>query len=336
MTLSEFSYRLPDELIARTPLEDRAASRMLIVDRKAGKWTDSRFRDLPSQLRPGDALILNDTRVMPARIFASRAGGSAPVEVLFLKPVNEQRREWQVLVRPGRRLHEGSVLTFDDTLGAMVIAEGERGERTIRLMGGGQLDDVLERLGHMPLPPYLKREDTPADRERYQTVYAKETGSAAAPTAGLHFTPEVLEQCRAAGAAMETVTLHVGLGTFAPLNSDVVEQVRLHAERYRIAPETAERINAARRRLAVGTTSVRTLETWASRGELSGETDLYIYPGFVFQKVDAMLTNFHLPESSLLLLVAAFAGKELILDAYRHAVREKYRFFSYGDCMLIL
>ncbi len=309
---------------------------MLVVDRATGRWEDRHFRDLPHYLRRGDALILNDTRVMPSRLYGHRAGGSGTVEVLFLRPLHPQRREWQVLVRPGRRLHEGAVIEFDETLGAMVLDAGERGERTVRLMGSGSLDDVLERLGHMPLPPYIKREDRPADRERYQTVYAREVGSAAAPTAGLHFTEPVMDRCRESGAAVEYVTLHVGLGTFAPLRTENVEDVQLHAEWYRITEDVAARVQAADRRVAVGTTTVRTLESWAQTGNLSGDTRLFITPGFVFRRVDALLTNFHLPESSLLMLVCALGGTELMLAAYRHAVEKRYRFFSYGDCMLIL
>jgi S-adenosylmethionine:tRNA ribosyltransferase-isomerase len=336
LKIADFQFDLPPDLIAQQPLEDRAASRMLVVDRASGTWQDRSFRDLPGYLRPGDCLVLNDTRVMPSRIYGRRAGGSGTVEVLFLKPLNLDRREWQALVRPGRRLHEGSIIEFDDTLGAVVEDTGDRGERTLRLLGPGTLEDAMERLGHMPLPPYIRRDDAPTDRERYQTVFAREPGSAAAPTAGLHFTPEVLDACRAAGAQVEHVTLHVGLGTFAPLRADTIDQVRLHSERYRIAPEAAAAIRQAARRVCAGTTTVRTLETFARTNALDGETDLFISPGFAFRMTDAMLTNFHLPESSLLILVAAFAGPELTLDAYRHAVRERYRFFSYGDCMLIV
>jgi S-adenosylmethionine:tRNA ribosyltransferase-isomerase len=335
LKIADFHFDLPPELIAQQPLGDRAASRMLVVDRASGTRQDRTFRDLPAYLRPGDCLVLNDTRVMPSRIYARRAGGTGTVEVLFLRPLDEERREWQTLVRPGRRLHEGSIVEFDDTLGAVVSDTGERGERTLRLLGPGSLEDVMQRLGHMPLPPYIRRDDAAADRERYQTVFAREPGSAAAPTAGLHFTPEVLDACRAAGADIRYVTLHVGLGTFAPLRTDTVEQVRLHSERYRIGPEAARAIQRAERRICVGTTSVRTLETFARTGAHEGDTELFISPGFEFRLTNAMLTNFHLPESSLLILVSAFAGRELILDAYAHAVRERYRFFSYGDCMLI-
>jgi S-adenosylmethionine:tRNA ribosyltransferase-isomerase len=336
LKIADFHFDLPPELIAQQPLEDRAGSRMLVVDRAAGAWEDRMFRDLPTYLRAGDCLVLNDTRVIPSRIFGRRAGGASPVEVLFLRPSNVERREWQALVRPGRRLREGSIIEFDETLGAVVADSGERGERTLRLLGPGNLEDVMQRLGHVPLPPYIRRGDTPADRERYQTVFAREPGSAAAPTAGLHFTPEILNACRAAGAAVEYITLHVGLGTFAPLRADSVEQVRLHSERYRIAPAAAAAIQRAGRRLCVGTTTVRTLETFARTGALEGDTELFIAPGFEFRLTSALLTNFHLPESSLLILVSAFAGRELILHAYRHAVRQRYRFFSYGDCMLIL
>jgi S-adenosylmethionine:tRNA ribosyltransferase-isomerase len=336
LKVSEFHFDLPPDLIAQAPLPDRDGGRMLVLRRANGSLTDARFRDLPQYLAPGDAVILNDTRVMPARVFGRRAGGTGDVEVLFLKPLSADRRQWQVLVRPGRRLHEGAIIEFDETLGCVVNGTGERGERIVKLLGSGNLEDLLDRRGHMPLPPYIRREDQPHDRERYQTVYARERGSAAAPTAGLHFTPEVLEQCRAAGANTEFVTLHVGLGTFAPLRADRVEEVRLHAERYRIAEDAWARIRAAGRRLAVGTTSVRTLESAAHSAELEGETELFVSPGFEFRAVDAMLTNFHLPESSLLMLVAAFAGMEATLAAYRHAVRERYRFFSYGDCMLVL
>lgn len=336
MKVRDFHFELPPELIAQEPLAERDASRMLVVDRATGSWRDAQFRELPALLGPGDCLIFNDTRVMPSRLFGKRAGGRGAVEVLFLRPVAPQRREWQVLVRPGRRLQEGAVIQFDAHLGAVVLDCGEGGERTVRLMGPGSLEETLERSGHMPLPPYIRRQDAPLDRERYQTVYARESGSAAAPTAGLHFTQRVLDACRAAGAATEFVTLHVGLGTFAPLRVETVEEVRLHHEWYRILPETAARIDAASRRLAIGTTTVRTLESWAATGQLTGDTDLFISPGFQFQKVDALLTNFHLPESSLLMLVAAFAGRELILAAYRYAVQQRYRFFSYGDCMLIL
>lgn len=311
---------------------------MLVLNRATGAIEDKLFRDLPGYLSPGDCLILNDTRVMPSRIYGSRVGGTREnnVEVLFLKPLTPDRREWQCLVRPGRRLHEGAVIEFDDTLGGVVVDTGERGERRIKLMGGGNLDEVLQRLGHMPLPPYIRRNDNRQDRERYQTVFSREAGSAAAPTAGLHFTEKVLGQCRDAGAIAAYVTLHVGLGTFSPLRKEIVEEVKLHSENYVISSESASLIESANRRIAVGTTSVRTVESWQQSGQLAGETDIFIYPGYQFRRIDGLLTNFHLPESSLLMLVAAFGGKDQVLAAYRHAVMKKYRFFSYGDCMLIL
>ena len=308
---------------------------MLVVDRARESWEDRNFRDLPEFLREGDCLVLNDTRVRPSRLYGTRAGGTGTVEVLLLESLSADQRLWRVLVRPGRRLHEGAVITFDKTLGAIVTGTGDRGERTIRMLGDIDIDAAIERLGHMPLPPYIRREDTSGDRERYQTIYSKEPGSAAAPTAGLHFTPEILERCRATGADTARVTLHVGLGTFAPLRTEVVEEARLHDERYSVAGEEEKKIRNARRRVAIGTTSVRTLETLARSGELSGKTNLFLYPGAEFLLTDAMLTNFHLPESSLLMLVCAFGGTDLILSAYRHAVSQKYRFFSYGDCMLV-
>lgn len=309
---------------------------MLVVNRTTGELQDRMFRDLPEFLQCGDCLILNDTRVMPSRIYGARAGGTSDVEVLFLKPLTPDRREWQCLVRPGRRLHEGAVIEFDDTLGGVVVDTGERGERRIKLLGNGNLDDVLQRRGHMPLPPYIRRDDTKSDRERYQTVFSREAGSAAAPTAGLHFTDKVLKQCQNAGAQTAFVTLHVGLGTFSPLRKEIVEEVKLHSENYLIQPESAAVIESAKRRIAVGTTSVRTVESWQMKGQLAGETDIFIYPGYQFRMIDGLLTNFHLPESSLLMLVAAFGGKDQVMAAYEHALKKKYRFFSYGDCMLIL
>jgi S-adenosylmethionine:tRNA ribosyltransferase-isomerase len=354
MTLDEFDFVLPEGAIAQQPLEDRAASRMLVVHRGEGRWEDRTFRDLPSDLRPGDCLVLNDSKVIPARLFGHRAGvRSLPigkknptrheyltgkVEVLLERALTPDQLTWRVLARPGRKLHIGERITFSDDLEAEILARGEFGERTLRFHARGDFYEALERAGHVPLPPYIHREDTPQDRRWYQTVFARERGSAAAPTAGLHFTPEVLEACRAAGSGIAKVTLHVGLGTFQPIHAAEIEQAKLHSERYAISPETARQIREARRVIAVGTTAVRTVETAAAREwrELQGETDLFVRPGFVFRRVDAMLTNFHLPQSSLLILVCAFGGRELILEAYRHAVASGYRFYSYGDCMLIL
>ncbi len=355
MDLAEFDYALPEDLIAQTPLEDRAAARMLVLDRARGSWEDRLFRDLPAFLGAGDCLVLNDSRVFPARLFGRRAGVHAlpvgrknparrehltgEVEVLLLRPLDGWAREWEALVHPGKKMRVGERVLFPGGLEAEVIARGEFGERALRFHTGRDLYAEIEKIGHVPLPPYIRRPDEAADRERYQTVFARERGSAAAPTAGLHFTPEVLDACRAAGADAAFVTLHVGLGTFQPLRGERVEDLHLHRERYRITAENAARMAAARRLLAVGTTSLRTIES-AMRGgglrESAGETGLFIYPGFEFQAAGALLTNFHLPRTSLLLLVCAFAGRRLALEAYRHAVARRYRFYSYGDCMLIV
>jgi S-adenosylmethionine:tRNA ribosyltransferase-isomerase len=339
MNLSEFDYRLPDELIAQKPLEDRAASRMLVVHRSTGRLEDRVFRELPQYLRPGDCLVINDTRVVPSRLYGRKEGYAREVEIFLLTPQDPGRTLWTALVRPGRHLHESARVRISDRLSVEILETRVRGERLVRVECEGDLDEEMERIGHVPLPPYIHRPDEAADRERYQTVFATRRGSAAAPTAGLHFTPEILDACRAAGAEIAPVTLHVGLGTFQPLLNETVAENRLHTERFMIPEESARKLAAAARRVAVGTTVVRTLESAARAGGLracEGETDLFIYPGYRFQAVDAMLTNFHLPRSSLLLLVCAFGGKELILEAYRHAVEQRYRFFSYGDCMLIL
>jgi S-adenosylmethionine:tRNA ribosyltransferase-isomerase len=348
--LAEFDYHLPDERIAQEALPDRAASRMLVVYRDEGRWEDRQFREFPEFLRAGDCLVLNDSRVFPARLYGHRAGvGSLPVgrhnpkrlehlsgrvEVFLLKSVSEDGRDWQALVRPGRKMRTGERIAFGEGLEAEILARGEFGERTVRFHGPQDLYAAFDRIGHVPLPPYIRRADTPADRERYQTVFARERGSVAAPTAGLHFTPEILARCGAAEIAR--VTLHVGLGTFQPLHEEQVECAKLHSEQYCITEESAARIARARRVVAVGTTSVRTIETAARTGQLAGETDIFLYPGVPFLKTGAMLTNFHLPRTSLLLLVCAFAGKELTLAAYRYAVEQKYRFYSYGDCMLLI
>jgi S-adenosylmethionine:tRNA ribosyltransferase-isomerase len=353
--LSAFDFDLPEELIAQEPAADRAGSRMLVVHRAERRWGDRVFRDFPSFLGPGDCLVLNDSRVFPARLLGHRAGVrslpigrnnpkrreylSGQVEVFLLHPVSADGRDWNALVRPGRKMRTGELLHFDGGLEAEIVGRGEFGERIVRFHHEGDLYQEFERIGHVPLPPYIKREDRPEDRERYQTVFARERGSVAAPTAGLHFTPEVLEACRARGATVACVTLHVGLGTFQPLHDEQVERARLHAEWYRITEENAALMRAARRLVCVGTTSVRTLESALRRGPLEaqeGETDIFLYPGAEFRRTGAMLTNFHLPRTSLLLLVCAFAGTELALAAYRHAVESRYRFYSYGDCMLLL
>jgi S-adenosylmethionine:tRNA ribosyltransferase-isomerase len=336
MKLSDFDYDLPPELIAQEPPEARDGARMLVVDRETETWEDRLFRDLPDYLQPGDCLVLNQSRVIPSRLFAE----NPKRQVTLLEPLTADAREWRALVRPGRRMTTGTVVAFDDRLSLEITSHGERGERTVRFPADVDVYAELDRAGHMPLPPYIRRKDTGTDRERYQTVFAQERGSVAAPTAGLHFTPEVLERAQQRGVATARVTLHVGLGTFQPIDREDFENHELHYERYSIAPDQWQQIEDAKRVVAVGTTSVRTVESAARTGELSGNTNLFIYPGSdsgqQFRKVGAMLTNFHLPHTSLLLLVAALAGKDLTMAAYRHAVEARYRFFSYGDCMLIL
>ncbi len=339
MMLSDFDYHLPDDLIAQVPLADRSASRMMVVDRATGRLEDRSFKDLPSYLGAGDCLALNDTRVFAARLFGAKPGYERQVEIFLLRAEDKERKFWTALVRPGRHLHEGTRVEISPTLRAQVLETRVRGERLIHLECDGDLDAELRSAGHVPLPPYIHRADETTDQERYQTVYAEQPGSVAAPTAGLHFTPDVLAACQTAGADIAKLTLHIGLGTFQPLQNPEVEANHLHTEAFAITAEAAAKLAAARRRIAVGTTAVRTLETAALRGgliEQSGETDMFIYPGHQFKAVDAMLTNFHLPKSSLLLLVSAFAGRDLILHAYQHAADQRYRFFSYGDCMLIL
>ena len=365
MLISDFDYVLPPERIAQQALADRAASRMLHLERTSSSWRDLGFRELPGLLRPDDLLVLNNTRVFPARLFGHRSGVRAQpvsprnpaareflkgqVEVLLTRQRGE--REWQALVRPGRKIGVGERLQFGEPiegnaeLEAEVIARGEFGERTLRFAPVEDFFAAVERLGHVPLPPYIARPDAPPDRERYQTVYARERGSVAAPTAGLHFTPEIFERIRARGIEAAEVTLHVGLGTFQPVHVERVEDHKMHGEAYSISAQAAEQLNRARaggrRVVAVGTTTVRTLEH-AARQTPEGriepgrrEAELFIYPGFDFHVVGALLTNFHLPQSTLLMLVAAFAGRERLLAAYRHAVEEEYRFYSYGDCMLV-
>jgi S-adenosylmethionine:tRNA ribosyltransferase-isomerase len=356
MNLADFDYSLPPELIAQEPLADRSASRMLVVYREQDRWEDRSFREFPQFLRPGDCVVLNNSRVFPSRLYGHRLGVhalpigkknpkrreylSGEVEVFLLKPVSEDARTWEALVRPGRKMRSGEIVRFAEGFEAEILGRGEYGERTLRFQAEGDIYEQFERIGHVPLPPYIKRPDRPEDRSRYQTVFASDRGSVAAPTAGLHFTPEILEDCRRAGAEIAYVTLHVGLGTFQPLHGEHVEANRLHEEWYRIRAEDAARIRGAERVMAVGTTSVRTLEAVCrDRGGVeaaSGGTSLFIYPGYEFRCAGAMLTNFHLPRTSLLLLVCAFGGKERILAAYRHAIESGYRFFSYGDCMLIV
>lgn len=331
MDVSQFDYELPEELIAQDPPAARDGARMLVVDRAAGTWQDRMFRELPSFVGPGDLMVFNNSRVFRSRLIGHRAGHTGRVEIFLAGQIEDC---WRALVRPGRKLPPGTVVEFAPGFRAVIEERLEHGERRVRL----EADDVWEAIqthGHMPLPPYIRRPDGPGDAERYQTVFARERGSVAAPTAGLHFTEDVLARCAAAGAKRAEVTLHVGLGTFQPLTSAVVEENQLHFESYSVGAEAGRLIGAAERVLAVGTTAVRTVESFCRMGN-AGETNLFIYPGFSFQRVNRMLTNFHLPQSSLLMLVSAFAGREFVMDAYRHAVAERYRFFSYGDCMLIL
>lgn len=336
MQVADFDYDLPEELIAQEPLPDRSASRMLVLHRSQQRWEDKNFRDLPHYLCQGDCLILNNSRVFPSRLYGTRSAGTARLQVFLVESLSQDHRTWRALVRPGRKVTRGDRIRFSDTLEAEVVAWGEFGERTVRFSEGVDVLAEVERIGHVPLPPYIHRSDVPQDRERYQTVFAKQSGSVAAPTAGLHFTPAMLDRCRAAGAEVAEVTLHVGLGTFAPLRSSSVEENTLHYEQYSVAAPELNRIASAGRRLAIGTTAVRTVESVYRSGEASGRTNIFIYAGFQFKAVNAMLTNFHLPQSSLLMLVCAFAGREFALAAYLHAVENRYRFFSYGDCMLIL
>jgi S-adenosylmethionine:tRNA ribosyltransferase-isomerase len=312
---------------------------MLVVSREKQFFHDDLFRNFSQYIRPGDCLVLNDSRVFPARLHGRRHTTSgAEIEVFLVRALDRKETLWAALVRPGRRVRIGDIIVFDDTVRAEVLSHGEFGERTLRFYAGQPLRELLEKLGTVPLPPYIHRLPNAADRERYQTIFAEKRGSIAAPTAGLHFTPQMLEGCRTAGAEIAHITLHIGLGTFAPLRQKNLENVRLHSEFYEISASNAAKLNRAKRLFCVGTTSVRTLETAMRAGRfarLQGETDLFIYPGFHFQATGAMLTNFHLPQSSLLMLVSAFAGPELILAAYQHAVAERYRFYSYGDCMLI-
>ncbi|MCI9002978.1 MAG: tRNA preQ1(34) S-adenosylmethionine ribosyltransferase-isomerase QueA, partial [Oscillibacter sp.] len=340
MKTSDFYYDLPPELIAQTPMEKRDGSRLMTLDRRTGETGHRHFYDLPSLLRPGDCLILNDSRVLPARLLGQRLPGGGACEVLLLTDRGEN--VWECLVRPGRKLRTGARMTFGDgSLTAEVVGEEADGNRLVRFAYEGIFLEVLERLGKMPLPPYIKEELL--DRERYQTVYSKVLGSAAAPTAGLHFTPELLEEIRARGGRIGCVTLHVGLGTFRPVKEEAIEDHDMHSEFCTVPPETAELINRTKaeggRVICVGTTSCRTLESWAEEdGHMeprSGWTNIYLYPGCRFKVMDGLVTNFHLPESTLIMLVSAFAGREAVLNAYREAVAERYRFFSFGDAMFI-
>ena len=360
--VSDFYYELPDDLIAQEPLPDRAGSRLLHLSAANGAFVDRQFHDFPELLRPGDLVVFNNTRVFPARLYGRRKGFKSQsvssrnpaareflrgrVEVLLTRQLRQDPNEWECLVRPGRKIAVGEHLFFGehDELEAEVIARGEFGERHIRFAGVPDFFARIDRIGHIPLPPYIARPDSAADQERYQTVYARDRGSVAAPTAGLHFTRQILERLAERGIESAEITLHVGLGTFQPVRVQRVEDHRLHAESYSISEEAAAKIDEAcgqsRRVIAIGTTTVRTLEFAAKQYEGAiraggGEANLFIYPGYKFQVVQALLTNFHLPESTLLMLVCALGGKENVLNAYRHAVTQRYRFYSYGDCMFV-
>ena len=373
MQLEEFDYALPAELIAQYPLRRRSDSRMLVVDRKKRGFEDSRFRRLPEFLRQEDVLVRNNSRVLPARLFGRRLGLrsqpigkrnpkhkqylTAEIEVLLVRPLDDGC--WEALVRPGRKVRTGERLVFESTdharrgslqkrrtqLEAEVVGRGEFGLRALRFSEPASVEERLEKIGHVPLPPYIRRPDEKSDRVRYQTVYANQPGSVAAPTAGLHFTKAMLSTLQAGGVQHVEISLHVSLGTFQPIHQGDIESHRLHPETFSVGERESATLNcalqASQRIIAVGTTSVRTLEHVASQSgghiePISGETDLFIQPGYSFQIVGGLLTNFHLPRTTLLMLVAAFGGRDLILAAYEHAVRERYRFYSYGDCMLIL
>lgn len=364
MRLTELDYSLPDDLIAQRPLPQRDASKMLLLCRQSGSWEDWHFAEFPELLRGDELLVFNNARVLPARLFGHRSGVhsqrpsrktarehlSGTVEVFLTRQVREN--EWEALVRPGRKMPVGErVIIGGGELEAEILTRGELGLRTVRLhsTNGASVAANIEKLGHVPLPPYIDRPDEESDRDRYQTVFARQPGAVATPTAGLHFTPEILQRIRECGCEICEVTLDVGLGTFQPVHTEILEEHKIHSEAYEISVEASKKICAAKREnrpvLAVGTTVVRTLEDAAARALAAGvgtqvragreEAQLFIVPGHTFRIVDMLLTNFHLPKSTLLALVAAFAGRENILTAYRHAVEQRYRFFSYGDCMLI-
>lgn len=340
MKTSDFDYHLPEELIAQTPLENRLKSRLLLLDKENGQIEHKSFEDLTSYLRAGDCLVLNDSRVLPARLFASRPGKEEKIEILLL--TRKEEDTWECLVRPGKKARKGARLEFGQGLiKAEVVDIGPDGNRFIKMEYDGIFEEILDELGEMPLPPYIK--EKLEDRERYQTVYSRENGSAAAPTAGLHFNQDFLEELKNRGVKLAFLTLHVGLGTFRPVKADNIEDHHMHAEYYSLSEDTASLINETRheggRIIAVGTTSARTLESLVNKNGIieagSGWTDIFIYPGYQYKIVDGLLTNFHLPESSLLMLVSALAGKDLIMDTYKIAVEERYRFFSFGDAMFI-
>jgi S-adenosylmethionine:tRNA ribosyltransferase-isomerase len=336
----DYYYDLPEELIAQDPLEDRSSSRLMVLGKKSGEVSHHHFRDILDYLRPGDCLVINNTRVIPARLIGTKKDTGAHVEILLLRRKKDDI--WETLVKPGKKLRPGAEVTFGDgSLTATILDVVEGGDRLVQFHYDGIFEEVLDRLGEMPLPPYIKHKLK--DRDRYNTVYAKFDGSAAAPTAGLHFTKELLEEVKEKGVNIAQVTLHVGLGTFRPVKVDDVREHEMHTEWYRVTQETADLINQTKenggRIIAVGTTSVRTLETVADEdGHMKaqeGDTSIFIYPGYKWKVVDGLITNFHLPESTLIMLVSSLAGREHVLAAYKEAVKERYRFFSFGDAMYI-
>lgn len=343
MTLStkDFDFQLPDELIAQTPLEDRSSSQMMVLTKETEKIEDKQFEEIVDELNPGDALVMNNTRVLPARLYGTKEETHAHIEVLLLK--NTEGDTWETLMKPAKKAKKGTVISFGDgRLKGTVVEELEHGGRMVEFSYEGIFLETLESLGEMPLPPYIK--ERLENQERYQTVYAKENGSAAAPTAGLHFTEAILDKIKAKDVKIVFLTLHVGLGTFRPVSVENIDEHKMHAEFYQLSEEAAEELNETRksggRIIAVGTTSIRTLETIGKANDgllkaTSGWTDIFISPGYEFSVVDGFLTNFHLPKSTLIMLVSAFAGREFVLQAYNHAVKEEYRFFSFGDAMFV-
>ena len=337
MKTSDFDYNLPEELIAQTPLKDRASSKLLVMDRFTGELEHKEFRDIKDYLHEGDVLVINDTKVIPARLMGVKEDTGAVIELLLLKDLGEDI--WECLSRPQKRLHLGTIVKFSDELSAEVVEILDEGVTRVKLLYKGILLEILDRLGEMPLPPYIH--EKLAEKDRYNTVYAKNIGSAAAPTAGLHFTKELLEELKNEGVIITNVTLHVGLGTFRPVEVDDIKDHHMHTEYYEMSNETAKILNQAkkdgRRIIAVGTTSTRTLETIMNKygefKECSGNTDIFIFPGYEFKAIDCLITNFHLPKSTLVMLVSAFSKKEFVLNAYNEAIKNKYRFFSFGDAM---
>ena len=340
MDVKDFDYELPEELIAQDPLEDRSSSRLMVLDRETGEFEHKVFKDIIDYLNPGDCLVLNNTKVIPARLYAAKEGTNARIELLLLK--RKENDVWETLVKPGKKAKPGTRIVFGDgLLVGEIIDIVDEGNRLIKFHYEGIFEEILDKLGQMPLPPYITHELK--DKNRYQTVYAKYDGSAAAPTAGLHFTKELLEQVKAKGIKIAEVTLHVGLGTFRPVKVDNILDHHMHSEFYMVSQEAADTINTAKKEghrvISVGTTSTRTLESAADENgmlrECSGWTEIFIYPGYSFKVIDGLITNFHLPQSTLVMLVSALAGREHVLNAYKEAVKERYRFFSFGDAMFI-